>query len=41
MRGCEDPRAGALLGDAADLAERLEAPVLVARARDTPFVRTG
>jgi len=34
MAGCNDPGAGRLLGQAAGIAERLEAPVLVARARE-------
>jgi hypothetical protein len=32
MAGCNDPCAGTLLRQAADIAERLEAPVLLARA---------
>ncbi|MGO9876677.1 MAG: hypothetical protein ACLPVY_23125 [Acidimicrobiia bacterium] len=39
MSGCDDPRARALLERAADIGERLDAPVLVAQARDTPLLR--
>ena len=45
MAGCDDPRAGQLLRHAADIAERLDAPVLVARAREAatqgPVQRVG
>jgi len=40
MRGCDDRRARELLDRAADIAERLKAPVLVARARD-PFLHNA
>lgn len=41
MSGCDDRRSHALLDQAGDIAERLDAPVLVARARATPFVRSA
>lgn len=39
MSGCDDPRAQGLLDRAAGIGERLDAPVLVARARATPLLR--